>query len=317
MERRRGRWAIATVGALLAALLVQGLAFAAGPVRFANGEPDNDTQLSELTPAEAAFVQKKLAMAAATATTGTPTTRSGDKLAPMYACEFDPCEGDPTWPPPGGPSPAKTLGTKARQQNNYYYCGPASGQVVINWTRGIVNGNNDGEDATTNWRRQSKIAQWMSTTSAGTASRPGADEGSRSDASGAAPDTAEPPTRDDQAARTPFGGSGSGSGHDLFEPSRGGGQQVPAQQAGSAYPDDAEPPEESADPALGRVAATVEDEVLVIDEQPRYHLTGCRALMAQQTIPLPAREAVELGFTPCGWCNPVAALGARHPASAR
>ena len=57
--------------------------------------------------------------------------------------------------------------------------------------------------------------------------------------------------------------------------------------------------------------------MLVVDEQPRYHLMGCRALAAQQTIPLPAREAVELGFTPCGWCNPVAALGARHPASAR
>ena len=70
-------------------------------------------------------------------------------------------------------------------------------------------------------------------------------------------------------------------------------------------------------PHCGRVAAAVEDEVLVVDEQPRYHLMGCRALAAQQTIPLPAREAVELGFTPCGWCNPVAALGARHPASAR
>jgi len=170
MERRRGRWAIATVGALLAALLVQGLAFAAGPVRFANGEPDNDTQLSELTPAEAAFVQKKLAMAAATATTGTPTIRSGNKLAPMYACEFDPCEDPtpPSWPPPGGPSPAKTLATRARQQNNYYFCGPASGQVVINWTRGISSTSTNGEDLSTNWRRQSKIATWMNTTSLGT-----------------------------------------------------------------------------------------------------------------------------------------------------
>jgi hypothetical protein len=155
-------------------------------------------------------------------------------------------------------------------------------------------------------------------TSAATASRAGTDEGDRPGAAGAAAaDTsaAEPPARDDQAARTTFG-----SGHGLFEsaePPRGGGHQVPAQQAASAYEDDTEPPEESADPALGRVAATVEDEVLVIDEQPRYHLMGCRALMAQQTIPLPAREAVELGFTPCGWCNPVAALGARHPASAR
>ena len=118
---------------------------------------------------------------------------------------------------------------------------------------------------------------------------------------------AEPPDRDDQATRAT-----SSSGHDLFEPAA---HEGATQQAFHA--DDAEPPEESADPALGRVAAAVEDEVLVVDEQPRYHLMGCRALAAQQTIPLPAREAVELGFTPCGWCNPVAALGARHPASAR
>jgi hypothetical protein len=92
-----------------------------------------------------------------------------------------------------------------------------------------------------------------------------------------------------------------------------------AQQGGGqqAYPSDAEAPEESVDPVVARVAATVEDEVLVIDEQPRYHLMGCRALAAQQTIPLPAREAVELGFTPCGWCSPAAVLDARHPASAR
>jgi hypothetical protein len=124
----------------------------------------------------------------------------------------------------------------------------------------------------------------------------------------------EPPVRDDQATtRAPLGGSSAVSGHDLFAA-----QEGASQHGGSAFPlDDAEPPEESPDPALARVAASVEDEVLVVDEQPRYHLMGCRALAAQQTIPLPAREAVELGFTPCGWCNPVAGLGARHPASAR
>jgi len=124
----------------------------------------------------------------------------------------------------------------------------------------------------------------------------------------------ERPARDDQSsARAPFGGSSAVSGHDLFATNEGA-----SQHGGSAFPlDDAEPPEESPDPALARVAASVEDEVLVVDEQPRYHLVGCRALAAQQTIPLPAREAVELGFTPCGWCNPVAGLGARHPASAR
>ena len=88
------------------------------------------------------------------------------------------------------------------------------------------------------------------------------------------------------------------------------------QQSGAGFRSDAEPPEEAVDPAAARVVVAVEDEVLVIDEQPRYHVMGCRALQAQQTIPLPAREAVELGFTPCGWCTPAAVLGARHPASA-
>ena len=168
MERRRSRWAVGTVGSVVAAVLLPGLALGAGPVRLANGEPDNDVQLSVLSPAEQAFMNRKLAMAAAV---GAPRTTAGKAAlgaTPMFACEFDPCEGDPTWPPPGGPSEAKTLSTKARQQNNYYFCGPASGQVVINWSRGIINGNNDGEDASTNWRRQSKIATWMSTTTAGT-----------------------------------------------------------------------------------------------------------------------------------------------------
>ena len=135
--------------------------------------------------------------------------------------------------------------------------------------------------------------------------------------------SSEPSTRDEQTTRATFGGSAARSGHDLFEPAAGeatsvmGAQQSSGQQAGAAHPTDAEPPEESVDPVVARVAASVEDQVLVVDEQPRYHLMGCRALAAQQTIPLPAHEAVELGFTPCGWCRPAAGLAARHPASAR
>ena len=146
-------------------------------------------------------------------------------------------------------------------------------------------------------------------TSAGTASRPGTDEGGRPDTS-----AAEPPARDDQAAGTTFGGSG----HDLFEPSRGGGQQVPSQQAGSAFEEETEPPEETADPALGRVAATVEDEVLVVDEQPRYHLVGCRALVAQHDDPAARPRGRRARLHPVRLVHtPIAALGARHPASAR
>jgi hypothetical protein len=55
--------------------------------------------------------------------------------------------------------------------------------------------------------------------------------------------------------------------------------------------------------------------VLVIDEQPRYHVGGCRSLAGKPLIPLPAREAVELGFTPCGWCSPDRTLSGQQTAA--
>jgi hypothetical protein len=73
-----------------------------------------------------------------------------------------------------------------------------------------------------------------------------------------------------------------------------------------------EPPEEPRDPEVAAVVAELEDEVVVVDEQPRYHLAGCRSLPGRPVIPLPAKEAVELGFTPCGWCNPDRTLAGRH-----
>lgn len=78
-----------------------------------------------------------------------------------------------------------------------------------------------------------------------------------------------------------------------------------------------DPPEETREPAVSAVVALLQDEVLVVDEQPRYHVTGCRALATRPTIPLTAREAVELGFTPCGWCSPDRTLADRHPARAQ
>jgi hypothetical protein len=80
---------------------------------------------------------------------------------------------------------------------------------------------------------------------------------------------------------------------------------------------DVEPPEESRDVAAAALVATLEDEVLVIDEQPRYHVESCRLLAGNALIPLPAREAIELGFTPCGWCAPDRTLASRHSAPAR
>jgi hypothetical protein len=78
-----------------------------------------------------------------------------------------------------------------------------------------------------------------------------------------------------------------------------------------------EPPEESREPTISAIVALLPDEVVVVDEQPRYHVAGCRALASRALIPLPVREAIELGFTPCGWCNPDRTLAERHPARAQ
>jgi len=178
MEQGRSRWAVGTVGtvaALAAWLALPALAVAAGPARVANGEPDNDTQLSVLTPAEAAFMQLKqtLADSIGSAAQGANGGK-GQIVQPSYQCEFDPCEGVPP-PPPGPPPPAtpssKMLETRPRQQITYYNCGPAAGQVVINYSRGIVVASRSkagAEDTSINWRKQSTIAGWMKTTTDGT-----------------------------------------------------------------------------------------------------------------------------------------------------
>lgn len=80
---------------------------------------------------------------------------------------------------------------------------------------------------------------------------------------------------------------------------------------------DGAPPEEPHDAEAVAVVAGLDDEVLVVDELPRYHVAGCRSLGNTPVIPLPAREAVELGFTPCAWCAPDRTLAARHHAPVR
>jgi hypothetical protein len=106
-------------------------------------------------------------------------------------------------------------------------------------------------------------------------------------------------------------------------PARGGAAEAPAAQAGRGGQDlpplgpDGAPPEEPRDADAAALVAGVDDEVLVVDELPRYHLAGCRSLIGIPVIPLPAREAVELGFTPCGWCTPDRMLSVRHRAPVR
>ena len=74
-------------------------------------------------------------------------------------------------------------------------------------------------------------------------------------------------------------------------------------------------PEEDTDAADLLVVYELTDEVLVVDEQPRYHLARCRLPDHELAERLPVREARELGFTPCGRCRPDTTLSRKHRAS--
>ena len=54
--------------------------------------------------------------------------------------------------------------------------------------------------------------------------------------------------------------------------------------------------------------AQLADEVLVVDGQPRYHLTGCELLAGTEPMPLAVSAARRGGFTPCAVCAPDRAL---------
>jgi hypothetical protein len=87
----------------------------------------------------------------------------GQTITPASVCEFDPCDS--------GPATSKLLATRARQQITGYNCGPAAGQVVVNWSRGYIYAGTDAtdaEDSSINWKKQSTIASYMGTTTSGT-----------------------------------------------------------------------------------------------------------------------------------------------------
>ncbi|KWV34202.1 hypothetical protein AWV63_02810 [Micromonospora rifamycinica] len=69
-----------------------------------------------------------------------------------------------------------------------------------------------------------------------------------------------------------------------------------------------EPPLQRVPPADAALVAQLDDEVRVVDGHPRYHLLSCAHLIEREHEPLPVFEAISLGFTPCGLCNPDTAL---------
>ncbi|GAA5196771.1 hypothetical protein GCM10023322_66530 [Rugosimonospora acidiphila] len=95
---------------------------------------------------------------------------------------------------------------------------------------------------------------------------------------------------------------------------------IPTQSRAGAAPDDEpeapdgeefadedpadEPAAELVSPQDAARVAQLSTEVLVIDGRPRYHHPTCVHLLGRENEPLPVSEAVELGFTPCGLCEP-------------
>jgi hypothetical protein len=74
----------------------------------------------------------------------------------------------------------------------------------------------------------------------------------------------------------------------------------------AALPD--EPDEQELTATAAARVARLGAEVLVIDGRPRYHLGECLHLLGRTTHRLPVMDVVELGFTPCGECEPATAL---------
>ena len=76
--------------------------------------------------------------------------------------------------------------------------------------------------------------------------------------------------------------------------------------AATALPD--EPDEQALTATAAARLARLGAEVVVIDGRPRYHLGECLHLLGRTAHRLPVMDVVELGFTPCGECEPATAL---------
>jgi len=90
-------------------------------------------------------------------------------------------------------------------------------------------------------------------------------------------------------------------------------EPIPHERTSTVPGDDPHTPprEEDTDVADVLLVSELDDQVMVIDEQPRYHLPECGWLTDKDIIPITVSEARELGFTPCARCGPDATLVAR------
>ena len=148
-------------GIALRGVLVGGLLAVMASAQALAGSPATGTQPSVHTPQEAANYAVKVAVAAEIET-ALGAARSSLK-SPVQAM---PC---PNGCDAGGSYPYSwSLEVRARQQYRSYWCGPAAGQIVINWSRGIIIQDQSkaaAESLAVNYKKQSTIAGWMGTTS--------------------------------------------------------------------------------------------------------------------------------------------------------
>lgn len=169
----------ALIAAMLLAVCVCGPAAAREPTA-APGTAD-DTFIPPRTPAQAAFEQRKLDLVADISAYSSDTTApsaSGSITTYMLCstdCGGDGAELDPDEPATGSGTTSGTTGSippsikdvlpvRARHQSTTFWCGPASGQFVINYSRVYVYDSLNGDSTTTNWKTQATIASWMKTT---------------------------------------------------------------------------------------------------------------------------------------------------------
>ena len=167
----------AVVAAMLLALCVCSPVAAREPT--GTPDPTDDSYIPPRTPAQAAFEQSKLAYVADLESyshegSAKPSMRSGTTYMLCSDCDGGGTESDPDVPHEGSgytsgttgfipPSKMDILDVRARRQSTNFWCGPASGQVVINYSRGYFYDSKDGDSSATNWRTQATIAGWMKT----------------------------------------------------------------------------------------------------------------------------------------------------------
>lgn len=127
---------------------------------------------------------------------------------------------------------------------------------------------------------------------------------------GAEPVREREPVRVGQASRTEVSepAEASGTAPTVAIPTQGSLPQEAEPEAEDAGEPTDEPPVQQVSPADAARVSRMLTEVLVVDGRPRYHLSGCVHLLGRENEPLPVAEAVELGFTPCGLCEPDSAL---------